>query len=1074
SRQYVEGYGAASRFNTALNLLQRGVESGNVSMERAGLILQGLHAKYGLMADATHVASKGNTQLAEVIERTNAHLRATVPAADAAGKAVGNSGHQIQQLGYQLQDVVASLGSGSSPFTIMMQQGGQVYSALQGPGGVGEGLRNVGGFLRSLVTPATVAGTALVGAAALGYQAWSRYSDLQKEILRTTQGFGAYLGLTVSQFQNLAQQASAAGGISVARATEIANALARTGNIDATNIAHVVALTKDFAATFTGGNLNAATERLAQGFGTGAAGLTAMVQQLKLFRGPMLEQYETLVRQNRIQDAILLVTDAMKGRLVSYEETTSKVAGLWERVKTIISDADLALGRMIDKGPGVLAAAAAAVSAATAKMDTQTFAGAFGGAEPSMAARAAAAPSTVPLPPRRPDELKEAKKSLDDFTDSVNRYREAEKKTADESALNTRMQEQIDLFRKNRDELVVGSDAYKKNLDTVSAWKDVMDRGTDAQKKELLSMKDATEAMSVATQVHKSLTSAQGQRMTAAELAAEADDLALASVKARTTEERASLAVRQIVAQQRGQAITQEQALAQQIAARTRILAEDSQKVQDWIKDQDMAAERLKLERDLLLASAEARAVAIAKLEQEQALRKAGLSTTTPGAQELISKAGNGAAYKLTTDTISKGFEDAKRSVSDFASSFATDMSNGVKAAEALANAAKKVGQSLIQGGISQGIQGLATGNYVQAGIGGAMAVTGLVMNSMGPSEKSKQRKQQMLDVWAKAQQDEFDAIQKQQEAVIQAGIEAAKAAEKAAEEAARAAEEAQRRIEAIARRTEGYQDRAFGAGLDTSTLQGQLAAFDRRTQREIEQEYRDGGEAINDLIAAQQAERLRIERDFTKQQADQQKQALKELQDFYDQQRQTIREFIDDLQGGSGSTLAPGDRLGAAQSAFDRQAALAQAGDRNALQGITGYANNLLEAARGMYASGGSYQAIYQRVLAILQALMGGSAVASATGTNPAGSSAVKAAANTNAPAASVPFVSFDNSAVVNELRALRQENAQLRTAVDALNRTVADGSNAIVAAEHETRNAVVASGTSQARETRLAARAA
>jgi hypothetical protein len=325
-----------------------------------------------------------------------------------------------------------------------------------------------------------------------------------------------------------------------------------------------------------------------------------------------------------------------------------------------------------------------------------------------------------------------------------------------------------------------------------------------------------------------------------------------------------------------------------------------------------------------------------------------------------------------TTDAIKTGWNDAKRAVTDFSTSFVSDMAHGVKAAEAMANAMKKVGDSLIQAGITKGITSALSGDVVGAALGAAEAGVGFLLNSSGPSEKSKQRKQQMMDAWAKQQQDDFDAIQKQQQAVIDAGIASAKASQQAAEEAARQAEEAIRKAEEISRRIEGFQDRTALAGIDTTTISGQLAAFDIQAQRQREEEVRAGGEALVELEEALYAERERIVRDYVDQAIVEEKRRYEEARQFLDQFARTIKQFVDNLKAGAQSPLSPADRLAQAQAQYNAQLALAQGGNRDALTGITGYASNLLDAAKAFYASTSQFQNIFANVTNQLTALPG------------------------------------------------------------------------------------------------------
>lgn len=187
--------------------------------------------------------------------------------------------------------------------------------------------------------------------------------------------------------------------------------------------------------------------------------------------------------------------------------------------------------------------------------------------------------------------------------------------------------------------------------------------------------------------------------------------------------------------------------------------------------------------------------------------------------------------------------------------------------------------------------------------------------------------------------------------------------------EAGQAVDAATRAIEAAARRL-GYQDRLFAALNDTSTLEGQLAAFDRQAQRDREAEIKAGGEAINDLEMALAAERLNIIEDFADRAAEEQKRALQEAQNFFDNFTRNLKQFVDNMRAGSDSPLSPEARLAAAQAQYNAQLALAQSGNRDAINGLTGYADALLDAGRAFYGSSTGFQVIFEQIAAQLTAL--------------------------------------------------------------------------------------------------------
>lgn len=206
-----------------------------------------------------------------------------------------------------------------------------------------------------------------------------------------------------------------------------------------------------------------------------------------------------------------------------------------------------------------------------------------------------------------------------------------------------------------------------------------------------------------------------------------------------------------------------------------------------------------------------------------------------------------------------------------------------------------------------------------------------------------------------------------------------------AAEEAAQALK---RSAQEIASTIQSYQDQLFIAQQDSSTLSGALAIFDLQAQRAREQEIAAGGEALVALEALQAQQRLNIILDFQRraaeaerqrleeerrlreQAAEQARRALEEAQQFLEGAARRISEYISNLLAGSQSPLSPAARLAQAQGDFATQKALALGGDRDALSGITGYAQNIIDAAKAQYGSSADFQTIFNDLIAQLQTL--------------------------------------------------------------------------------------------------------
>lgn len=206
--------------------------------------------------------------------------------------------------------------------------------------------------------------------------------------------------------------------------------------------------------------------------------------------------------------------------------------------------------------------------------------------------------------------------------------------------------------------------------------------------------------------------------------------------------------------------------------------------------------------------------------------------------------------------------------------------------------------------------------------------------------------------------------------------------------EAEQAAEKLKRSAAEIASAIQNYQDQLFIATQDTNTLAGALAVFDLQARRAREQEIAAGGEALAALEALQAQQRFNIVADFNKRALEEQKRAdeerLRQQQRAAEEQQriwdeaakflqgalQNIQNWISSFLAGAQSPLSPSARLASAQSTFSTQYSAALGGDRDALSGITGNAQSLVEAIRAVYGSTTAGQTLIDSMLSQLQSL--------------------------------------------------------------------------------------------------------
>jgi phage-related minor tail protein len=167
----------------------------------------------GLQAEAVRQAAAGSSGLSKV-------------AANLASVSNGSklTRQEMLTLNYTLSDVAASLASGASPFTILLQQGGQVKDAF---GGIGPLFAKLGAAVSpvTLAVGALAATVGVLGTAA--YQGYEEQNKLNSSLVLT----GNYAALTNDRLRDMARNIAVATSESISTTREMITGLAATGKV---------------------------------------------------------------------------------------------------------------------------------------------------------------------------------------------------------------------------------------------------------------------------------------------------------------------------------------------------------------------------------------------------------------------------------------------------------------------------------------------------------------------------------------------------------------------------------------------------------------------------------------------------------------------------------------------------------------------------------------------------------------------------------------------------------------------------------------------------------------------------
>lgn len=252
---------------------------------------------------------------------------------------------------------------------------------------------------------------------------------------------------------------------------------------------------------------------------------------------------------------------------------------------------------------------------------------------------------------------------------------------------------------------------------------------------------------------------------------------------------------------------------------------------------------------------------------------------------------------------------------------------------------------------------------------GNTTALRQLELDALDESNRGIQKQIYAIKDAEQAEQERVRAQAERQRELDRQAQEAARAAEEAARAYQDAVSAAQQAVDQAKQQVQqAYQtfdQQSFDLQISYLGLVGDAEqALTMKREREltaIDESLRPFQErlwALEDEAAAQEKAK-QASRDYASE--------LASIQTQLGSTFNSISQWIDQRNATSGT---PNMNLGEAGDQFARQLELAKSGDRDALQGITEYADRYLKAGEEMYASGSGFQRIQEDVLKSLQDL--------------------------------------------------------------------------------------------------------
>lgn len=288
-------------------------------------------------------------------EKLGLKVRGSGTELENSAKKIALNRFQLMTLQYTLNDVAASLASGINPFTILMQQGGQVTQAFGG----------IRGTISTFVQAVGVARLSLIGlgaAFALSIAGAEKQNRFYGEMERRLKGLGDQANLSKEQIKSLVAYADRMPSVSTKDAKTAVSDLVTTAHVSKTMYTDLIALAEKYSLV-TGTDLPTAMHTLATGFKNTSGFARELQSNVKGFEDfsyavyAKIKAMEESGRQDEAQRQLLAemqktLADVDTRGVTPLMRATEDLADAWATLKGAITPALNVLG---ESGSKILA-----------------------------------------------------------------------------------------------------------------------------------------------------------------------------------------------------------------------------------------------------------------------------------------------------------------------------------------------------------------------------------------------------------------------------------------------------------------------------------------------------------------------------------------------------------------------------------------------------------------------------------------------------------------------------------------------------------------------------------------------
>lgn len=195
-------------------------QRGEQAAKQATAALDHLPAQAAAIPPAVRAVAESFDQVSAKAQQA---AQQTHAAMNSVAATAGQTRAAMRMLPAQITDIAVGLSTGQSPFTVLLQQGGQLKDMF---GGIGPAAGALGGYVASLINPLTLAAAAIGVLGAAYYSASQRAQEFSTALINS----GNYVGQSAGQLNELAKAVSSTIGTQ-GQAADVLAALAGSGRI---------------------------------------------------------------------------------------------------------------------------------------------------------------------------------------------------------------------------------------------------------------------------------------------------------------------------------------------------------------------------------------------------------------------------------------------------------------------------------------------------------------------------------------------------------------------------------------------------------------------------------------------------------------------------------------------------------------------------------------------------------------------------------------------------------------------------------------------------------------------------